>query len=193
MNREELYQLLDIDDPAEFQYFENLADFLECEEELDYDDVAELFHQVDKDVLAQLVGDYFEEITDFVPDNETELFSIFENVRRALVGMCRNREDETVEAKLVDELERFRRWYSMENNAFYTELATMAEENVSLRDALVASRMENIGGTKYQYDFSECMNYPLDDYMVSLGDMVAMGEEEDASNSMIEENLNMES
>ena len=45
MNREELYQLLDIDDPAEFQYFENLADFLECEEELDYDDVAELFHQ----------------------------------------------------------------------------------------------------------------------------------------------------
>ena len=37
------------------------------------------------------------------------------------------------------------------------------------------------------------MNYPLDDYMVSLGDMVAMGEEEDASNSMIEENLNMES
>ena len=54
MNKRELYALLDIESPEEFEYFENLADYLECEEELDYTDVAELFNGVNKDVLAQL-------------------------------------------------------------------------------------------------------------------------------------------
>ena len=40
MNKRELYALLDIESPEEFEYFENLADYLECEEELDYTDVA---------------------------------------------------------------------------------------------------------------------------------------------------------
>ena len=43
MRKEDFYELLDIDYPADFQYFENLAAFLECDEELNYDDVAELF------------------------------------------------------------------------------------------------------------------------------------------------------
>ena len=67
MNKRELYALLDIESPEEFEYFENLADYLECEEELDYTDVAELFNGVNKDVLAQLCDNYFEEISGFVP------------------------------------------------------------------------------------------------------------------------------
>ena len=58
MNKRELYALLDIESPEEFEYFENLADYLECEEELDYTDVAELFNGVNKDVLAQLCDNY---------------------------------------------------------------------------------------------------------------------------------------
>ena len=90
MNKRELYALLDIESPEEFEYFENLADYLECEEELDYTDVAELFNGVNKDVLAQLCDNYFEEISGFVPGSQTEVFTILENIRRALVGMCRN-------------------------------------------------------------------------------------------------------
>ena len=72
MNKRELYALLDIESPEEFEYFENLADYLECEEELDYTDVAELFNGVNKDVLAQLCDNYFEEISGFVPGSQTE-------------------------------------------------------------------------------------------------------------------------
>lgn len=64
MNKRELYALLDIESPEEFEYFENLADYLECEEELDYTDVAELFNGVNKDVLAQLCDNYFEKYPD---------------------------------------------------------------------------------------------------------------------------------
>lgn len=45
MNREQFYELLDIESAEDFQYFENLAAFFECEEELDYEDVAALFRR----------------------------------------------------------------------------------------------------------------------------------------------------
>ena len=62
MTKAEFYEILDIDSPEDFQYFENLAAFLECEDEPDYEDVAELVKEADKGTLAQLIGDYFEEI-----------------------------------------------------------------------------------------------------------------------------------
>ena len=42
-----------------------------------------------------------------------------------------------------------------------------------MRDALLLARLEKLDGSGYQYDFSECMHYPLDEYIVSLGDLAA--------------------
>ena len=177
MTKEELYEILDIDSPADFQYFENLAAFLECDEEPEYEDFAEKIKVVDNYTLAQLIGDYFEEISDFIPESETELFTIFDNVRRSLVGMSRNCNDETTQTKLADEMERFRRWYSQDSRAYLTGLGETEDEEITLRDALVCSRLEALGGDKYEYDFSECLSYPLDEYIVSFGDMLAMGDD----------------
>ena len=105
MTKQELYELIDIDSPSDFQYFENLAAFLECDEELEYEDVAALIKDVEKDTLAQLIGDYFEEMSDFLPESETELYTIFDNVRRSLAGMSKSCDDDTTQTKLADELE----------------------------------------------------------------------------------------
>ncbi|MBQ6900618.1 MAG: hypothetical protein IJN72_07250 [Firmicutes bacterium] len=191
MRKEDFYELLDIDYPAEFQYFENLAAFLECDEELEYEDVAELFQGVDKDTLAQLVDNYFEELTDFVPGSETGVYSILDNVRRALMGMARNCDDDTMETKLADELERFRRWYSIDSRVYLTNLGTMDEREFTLRDALVNARIEKLDGDKFQYDFSECENYVLDEYIVSFGDMIAANEAEEMADTGEEDELYM--
>ena len=191
MRKEDFYELLDIDYPAEFQYFENLAAFLECDEELEYEDVAELFAGVDKDTLAQLVDNYFEELTDFVPGSETGVYGILDNVRRALMGMARNCDDDTMETKLADELERFRRWYSVDSKVYLTNLGTMDEQEFTLRDALVNARIEKLDGDKFQYDFSECENYVLDEYIVSFGDMIAASEAEEMADTGEEDELYM--
>lgn len=191
MRKEDFYELLDIDYPAEFQYFENLAAFLECDEELEYEDVAELFQGVDKDTLAQLVDNYFEELTDFVPGSETGVYGILDNVRRALMGMARNCDDDTMETKLADELERFRRWYSIDSRVYLTNLGTMDEQEFTLRDALVNARIEKLDGEKFQYDFSECENYVLDEYIVSFGDMIAANEAEEMADTGEEDELYM--
>ena len=39
MDRDLLYQMLDIESPSDFQYFENLSDLLECDEYIEYDDL----------------------------------------------------------------------------------------------------------------------------------------------------------
>ena len=88
--------------------------------------------------------------------------------------MCRNcEEDETLRSKLMEELERFRRWYSIDSRAYCTDPATLTEEEKTMRDALLLARLEKLDGSGYQYDFSECMHYPLDEYIVSLGDLAA--------------------
>ena len=180
MTKQELYELIDIDSPSDFQYFENLAAFLECDEELEYEGVAALIKDVEKDTLAQLLGDYFEEMSDFLPESETELYTIFDNVRRSLVGMSKSCDDETTQTKLADEMERFRRWYSIESSVSLTNLGTADEEEMTLRDALVCARLEALEGTKYQYDFSECSDYELDEYIVSFGDMLAAEDSEES-------------
>ena len=53
MDKDKLYQMLDIEEPEDFQYFENIASLLECDEEIRYDDLYALLKDVDKDQLAQ--------------------------------------------------------------------------------------------------------------------------------------------
>ena len=187
MNREELFDLIDIETPDDFQYFENFAALIECDEDLNYEDVACIVAGADLDTLAGIMDDYFEEITNFIPGGETEMFTLLENVRKSLVGMARNIEDETMVTKLSEEIDRFRKYYSMESTVYCTDLSDMSEVTVSLRDALTNVRAEKFGGTKYEYDFTECCDYKLEEYIMSFGDMITLTEREDEIDKAQEE------
>lgn len=178
MERKELYELIDIESAEDFSYFENLAALLECEEDIDFQDVAELIVSVDMEKLAELLDDYFEEITDHIPAAETEVFTIFENIRHSLVGMARNAADESVVSRLAEEIERFRRWYSMDSRVFVREGSGSAERIHTLRDAIVLSRLEKIEGTSNEYDFTEAKDYEIEEYIMSFADMIALSEED---------------
>lgn len=39
MDRDELYELLDIEAPSDFEYFENLAALIECEEHIEFEEL----------------------------------------------------------------------------------------------------------------------------------------------------------
>lgn len=90
MNREQLYEYLDIDTPADFEYFENMAALLECEEDIPYEEVCALIEDVDKDNLAMLIDNYFEELSDFYPDGDDEFYMLMDKIRLSLSGMAKN-------------------------------------------------------------------------------------------------------
>jgi len=193
MKKDELYALLDISDASEFEYFEDLATLLECEDDLEENVLFELISGMDRNNLAILINNYFEEVTDFLPGDAAEVYGIFEKVKLALMGMARSctdengqLTDETVLLNLVDELDRFRMWYSAESKVYCTSFGSGEEEVMSLRDALVQARTEKILGDKYEYDFYDCMDYPLEEYIVAFGDLVQAAMEDDEENDEME-------
>ncbi len=177
MDKETLYELLDIDNPAQFQYFENIAALLECNLEIQEDVLFALIAEVDKALLADLINQYFEEIAQFIPDDGTDISTLFENIRLSLMGMAGSCHEENILVKLVDELERFRKWYSMESKVECTSFDGKGDCIVPLQEALVMIRVENMTKESYFYDFSACTDYPLEEYVMSFGDLIMAGEE----------------
>ena len=189
MDREELYELLDIDSPADFEYFENLAALLECDEYIEYEDIYALMEGVDKETFSGLVDNYFEEIADFIPGDAAELYTLLDKVKLSLMGLAKSCDEEDLITHLAEEVDRFRKWYSMDSVVICTSILTDREEEKTLRDAIVLARLEGLDGEKYTYDFSDCLDYHLDEYIMSFGDIVAASLEEDEKDSMVEESI----
>ena len=188
MDREELYELLDIEEPADFEYFENLAALLECDEYIDFDEIYALMEGVNMESLVTLLDNYFEEVTDFIPGDSPDTFLIMDNVKRALMGLAKNAEEEdNVLGNLAEEINRFRIWYSIDSEVIARDITTGVERPYTLRDAILLARLEKIEGDKYEYDFSACQDYHLDEYVMSFGDVIAAEDEYDDEDSYVEE------
>lgn len=186
LTKKELYELLDIDTPADFQYFENMAALLECEDEIDDQVLAQLLDGVEKKTLAELIHNYFEEMTDFLPGDAAEAYGVLERIKFSLMGLARNCDEEDLLSNLTEEIERFRIWYSVESRVYCTSVMTGEEQALPVRDAVTLARSENLTKEKYEYDYSDCLEYKLDEYIMNFGDLVAAELEEEA-NAMYEE------
>jgi hypothetical protein len=113
-----------------------------------------------------------------VPDGETETYELLSNVLRSLTGLMKSGYTEGIGPEAVNEMERFRRWYSMDSHVYLTD-EYGAEHDVPLRDALFSKRMERLGEGSYRYDFTDAYDYPLDDYVVNLRDLTEIEDYEE--------------
>ena len=104
-----------------------------------------------------------------------------ERIKFALIGLARNCDEEDLLVNLADELDRFRRWYSVDSRVYCTSISDGEEISVPVRDAVVLARSESLTGDRYEYDYSECQDYPLEEYIMSLGDLAASQMEEETS------------
>lgn len=189
MNYDELLELLDIENPDEFQYFEHLADLMECDQRISYDALFELISQVDKITLAELIENYFEEIADALPDGGTEAYTLLKSVGLSLRGMLKPIEDDDEYGNkqivtFVEELDRFRNWYTIDSTIKCTRKKDGITKEETFFEALVLARMENLNHEEYSYGFDEGLDYPLDEYVVSFGDII-----EDDDDGYIEEDF----
>lgn len=186
LDRERLYALLDIESGRDFQYFENLAALFESDEGVEADLLCELMADVDMEVLSELLDSYFEELEGGLPAEETALMSLLEQIRMALMGLARAAVTDADEAqsrilRLSEELARFQRWYALESEVLCTPETGGRTERLTLRDAAFSTRAERLTSGGYLYDFSGCLDYPLDDYIVSFADLLAAEPEGDIS------------
>lgn len=175
MNKEQLFELLDIESGEDFEYFENFADLVENSQDIDGNLMLQLLEEIDLTVLSELCENYFDEILDNVPDDQTEVYILLTNIKNALMGMAgaipENEDDDNLMARLADELSNFKLWYCEESKVQCKHEKTSDITTIPVRDALVLYKLEKLGGETYFYDFSEALDYELDEYVMSYADM----------------------
>lgn len=168
MDLNELFDIVDIESAEDFKYFDNFAALMESDDYIPAEVMYELFAEVDTDVLSELTDNYFEDIMEGVPEEEAELFTLLDNIKRVLKGYAENTDDERSIVLFTDEVSRFRNWYNFDTDVECQSRKDGSTRTVPVREALVLYRIEKLRADEYMYDFSECLDYPLDEYVVSF-------------------------
>ncbi len=168
MDLNKLFEIIDIDSAEDFEYFDNFAALMETDEYIPNEVLFQLFSETKPDVLSELADNYFEDIAAGVPDEEAELFTLLDNIRRVLKGYAENTDDERSMVLFADEVARFRDWYNFDTDVSCRSRKDGSTLTVSVKEALVLCRIEKLKADEYVYDFSECLDYPLDEYVVSF-------------------------
>lgn len=168
MDLNELFEIVDIESAEDFKYFDNFAALMESDDYIPTEVMYELFAEVDTDVLSELTDNYFEDIMEGVPEEEAELFTLLDNIKRVLKGYAENTDDERSIVLFTDEISRFRNWYNFDTDVECQSRKDGSARTVPVREALVLYRIEKLKADEYQYDFSQCLDYPLDEYVVSF-------------------------
>lgn len=168
MDLNELFEIVDIESAEDFKYFDNFAALMESDDYIPAEVMYELFAEVDTDVLSELTDNYFEDIMEGVPEEEAELFTLLDNIKRVLKGYAENTDDERSMVLFTDEVSRFRNWYNFDTDVECQSRKDGSTRTVPVREALVLYRIEKLRADEYMYDFSQCLDYPLDEYVVSF-------------------------
>lgn len=169
----ELLEYLDLESPAEFEYFEAMADLIESEEDIEQEAVYALFEGADETMIPELLDDWFEDVLEGLPEDAGEIYSLMHQIKMTLIGLSQNREDESDLRRLTDEFCRFRRWYTEEADVELTPEDGGSPIHQCLRDAITTSRMQRLGGDTYRYSFEDALGYELDSYTMSFAELAA--------------------
>ena len=147
MDLKELLEYLDIDSPEDLEYFENMADMMESDEEIPVETLKELFSDADMEQVSGIISEYFEDILEHVPDEAAEIYSLLNTVRLSLAGMAKNIDDDDEMFTFAEEFERVHQWYAMDSvvkctriegeGADLTEPVEMVEPSVATTAAFI--------------------------------------------------------
>ena len=172
MDIEELLNFLELDSPEEFEYFEHLADLLELEREVSPEACYALFSGVSERTLTELIASYFEEIMENLPDDTVDIYTLLTTIRQNLLGLARSVENPDGLRLFADEFQKFRSWYSLDSHVRCKRMSDGSLSDVTVCEALALCRLEKLNEDEYDYDFSDCLDYELDEYRVNLSELM---------------------
>lgn len=168
MDFDELLELLEIDSPEEFGYFEHFAALVECDEEIPYDYFYRILADVDSDALIDLTDNYFEDVMQGMPEDAIDIYTLFGTIRQALSGLAKNSVTREERIAYVDELYKFRSWYIFDSIVHLKRSRDNVKRDATVSEALSLFRLEKLNEDQYRYDFSDCLDYEIDEYSISI-------------------------
>lgn len=168
MDFDELLDLIEIDSPDDFAYFEHFAALIECDEVVPYDLFYRILADVESDTLVDLTDTYFEDVMQGMPDDAIDVYTLLGTIRQALVGLAKNSATREERVAYADELYHFRSWYIFDSVVHVRRFSDNMKRNVTVSEALSLYRLEKLNEDQYRYDFSDCLDYEIDEYSISI-------------------------
>jgi hypothetical protein len=185
MKLEELLNILDIEGPEEFVFFENFADLIECEEEVEYDALYSLIKGVNMLTLGEFIETYFDDVLEGIPEEDgIDAYTFIISVKMMLLGLAESiamaEEDEERDELpiFVEELFKFRNWFTRDSIVHMSKENDQTIISVPLLEAIISYRIEKLNEEHYSYDFENCVPYEIDEYIVSYSTAMADIEDE---------------
>ena len=165
----ELQEYLDLEPESGLDYYENFADLIEIEEEISFDLFFYVLKLTELKALGEYIETYLEEILEHLPDDAIELCTLLETLKLSLTGLLEaSYDDDNRFRSFVEELYQFRKWYIFESLVTYKAASSEVEKQGTLMEAMVLIRLEPFENFTHQYDFTQCLNYEIDEYVVSF-------------------------
>lgn len=168
MNRDELYQILDIVAPEEFEYYENLAALLEADEVIDVQLILELIKELDMESFADMFDSYFEEWNKSIPDELAELYVTVDTAKRSIMGNFNDDMTEDDYLSLASAIYDFRRWYVITPHVIDNDTG----EEINVRYARYNLSASRYTGETCNYNFNGAYEYEGDSYSMKLSDII---------------------
>lgn len=168
MNKDELYQILDIVAPEEFEYYENLAALLEADEIIDAKLILELIKKLDIESLVDMFDSYFEEWNKSIPDDLAELYVTVDTAKRSIMGHFNEEMTDEDYSSLANAIYDFRRLYVTTPHVVDNDTG----EEINVRDARYNLSASRYTGEICNYNFNEAYKYEGDSYSMRLSDII---------------------
>lgn len=179
MNEKDLLELLDLAELDELNYFDPFAALIECNKEIPYELFFSVLSSINKRTMADLIDSYFEDILQGIPDENVDLYTLFSAIKQSLLYHLKSRTPDSW-MLFVEELVRFRTWYVFDCLVSCTCATDGTTITSSVSEALALSRLEKLNEDRYDYDFSNCAEYPLEEYAMAIEpDFDDLDEEDD--------------
>lgn len=171
MERDRLFEKLDIDSPEDFKFYENFDALIEDEEHIEEDLIKEVLSYADSHLLSDHVDSFFESFLGNIPDDETELYIIVESFKRNISSLVFEGMSEEDLSELAKDIYKFRNWYAIEHNATDEK----SGEELSVRDARYEIAAAKLLSEEVSIDFGRAITSGPDSYGIKISDLTAMG------------------
>ena len=163
MNREDLFELLDMDTPEDFGYFEQFAELLETEETVEFDDFYSAISAVSAQELSEINKNYFDDISKEFPDGCDDFLEVFESIKTNLENLVTETDDASYRREYAENLYKFKEMYTKQDGAKVDGRAcTVMEALATAREG----KMENVA---HSFDFEGSLDYEPDYISMRLG------------------------
>lgn len=196
MNYDDLIAYLDIESGADIRFFDEVADLIESDEHIDYEALHQLFGEINADTVSALFDEYFNEITEGLPGEHTEMYSLLDQIRLELTGILRSFSGEDPDSleRITERFYRFRNWYVYDTEVSVLERSgsgaagdSASREYIqSVRDAIATARAARFSNEDYAFDFSTALDYDIDYYAMSFADLIG-SQDLDAEEEQLEQ------